>query len=291
MNDQYHKPVLLSEVVELLDPREGETIVDATFGFGGHSEAFLEKIGPSGRLIAIEQDKAILNLSREKFSDSRITFVNENFSRLRSILKKQKIKKIDKIFFDLGVSSYHFDELGKGFSFKDKELDMRLNREEGETAADLVNNLPEAELADLLYQNAGEFLSRRIARVIVIARKTKEIQSAEALSEIINSSVRRRGKINPSTKTFQALRIAVNKELDVLSSTLPDAVELLKPGGRVAVISFHSQEDKIVKEIFKNYKNDGVLEVLTKKPLVSGHEQIKENPRARSAKLRVAKKI
>ena len=291
MISEYHKPVLLKEVIELLDPQNDETIVDATFGFGGHSKALLERIGPKGRLIAIEQDKEILELSRKEFDDSRITFVNDNFSNLASILRKAKVSKIDKILFDLGISSYHFDELDRGFSFKDEQLDMRLNREGGETAADLVNTLPEEDLANMLFQNAGEFLSRRIARIIVEARRLKKIESAQQLNEIIGKQVRKRGKINPATKTFQALRIAVNKELEVIISTLPTAINLLNEGGRVGVISFHSGEDKIVKETFKKYKAENTIEILTKKPLVAEYEEIKLNPRARSAKLRVAKKI
>jgi 16S rRNA (cytosine1402-N4)-methyltransferase len=287
---KYHEPVLLKELLDYLDPGEGEVIVDSTFGFGGHSAELLKKIGSTGRLIAIEQDKAVFGLVIKRFNDERIIFVNENFSKIDSILKERKIAKVDKILFDLGISSYHFDELNKGFSFSDEELDMRLDRSTGITAEEIVNTMPEEELANLLYQNADEFLSRRIARVIVDARKKKKIESAKELAEIINQSVRRRGKINPATKTFQALRIAVNREFEVLEEGLSKAVNLLKKNGRIAVISFHSKEDKIAKEVFKNFEKEGVVHILTKKPVVAEYSEVKINPRSRSAKLRVAQK-
>jgi len=290
MKDKVHIPVLIQEVVELLDPQQDDVIVDATFGFGGHSRELLKKIGPKGILVAIEQDEEIFDLARGNFKDDRIIFANENFSHLKSILKKSKISKINKILFDLGISSYHFDELKKGFSFKDPELDMRLDRTQGDRASDLVNNLPENELADLLYQNADEFLSRRIARIIVEARKKKKIESAAELSELIAARVRRRGKVHPATKTFQALRIAVNDELEILKSTLPQAIDLLAQGGRIAVISFHSLEDRIVKETLKKFAREEKIEILTKKPLQATFEETKMNPRSRSAKLRVARK-
>jgi 16S rRNA (cytosine1402-N4)-methyltransferase len=285
--NNYHKPVLLEEVLEYLDPREGDVIVDATFGFGGHSKAILEKIGKSGKIIGFEQDKKVFKLSGNNL-DPRITLINQNFAELKSTLKEQKIIGVDKILFDLGISSYHFDKLNLGFSFDDDELDMRLNRDTGETAADLVNLLNEQELADLLYKNANEFLSRRIARLIVEARKRGPINSAVQLREIIEKGVRKRGKINPATKTFQALRVAVNDELGVLERTLPEAIDSLKKEGRIAVISFHSLEDRVVKNIFKDLQAENLIKVITKKPLVASAEEIKENPRSRSAKLRAA---
>lgn len=286
---EYHKPVLLKEVIEYLDPRPGNVIVDATFGFGGHSKEILGKIGINGKLIAIEQDSDILALSKDKLEDGRITYVSGNFINLDRILKEKGIKQVDGILFDLGISSYHFDEMGKGFSFKDKELDMRLNRSAGPSAADLVNELSSSELADILYQNADEYLSRRIAKVIIEARKKTRINTAEQLSEIISSSVRRRGRIHPATKTFQAIRIEVNNELENLKKVLPQAFEALNEKGRIVIISFHSKEDKIVKEFFKLNAEEGKIDILTKKPVTASYEEIKTNPRARSAKLRAAK--
>lgn len=286
----YHEPVLLKEILDYLDPEESEVVVDSTFGFGGHSTEILKRIGSKGKLVAIEQDKAVIELVKPRFNDKRIIFVNENFSKLDSILKDRKIGKVDKILFDLGISSFHFDELNKGFSFSDEELDMRLDRSDGITAQEIVNTMGEEELADLLYQNADEFLSRRIARVIVESRKKKVITSAKELAEIINQNVRRRGKINPATKTFQALRVAVNREFEALDEGLSKAVNLLKKNGRVAVISFHSKEDKIVKNVLKNFEKDGVVKILTKKPVVAEYSEVKMNPRSRSAKLRVAQK-
>jgi len=288
---EYHIPVLLKEIVEYLDPRPSDVIVDATFGFGGHSKLLLRKIGKSGRLIAIEQDKTILELAQKQFNDSRITFINENFLFLKSILKNCNVKKVDKILFDLGISSYHFGKLGLGFSFDDNNLDMRLDRETGITAKKLVNSMSEKNLADMLYQNADEYRSRKIAKAIVESRRIKKIDTAKQLSEIIARNVPKHSRVNPATKTFQALRIAVNSELDNLQEVLPEAIEKLNANGRLAVISFHSKEDKIVKETFKDFQNKKVIEILTKKPLVAEYEEIKHNPRSRSAKLRVAKKI
>lgn len=288
---EYHKSVLTKEVLECLDPQKGEVVVDATFGFGGHSTAILDCIGKTGRIVGIEQDQDILQLAKQSLTDKRIMLVNDNFVNLPSILKEQGIGKVDKILFDLGISSYHFDKLGKGFSFEDEELDMRLDRSNGLTAADLVNTLPENELADLLYQLAGEYRSRRIARAITEARRTAKIESAKQLTAIIRGAIYQRGRINPATKTFQALRIAVNQELDVLKSILPAAINLLKKEGRICVISFHSLEDKIVKEELKKEFCQNKIEILTKKPIVADFEERKQNPRSRSAKLRAAKKI
>ncbi len=286
MEKSYHQSVLIEEVLQHLDPQKGDLVVDATYGFGGHTKEILKKIGSSGRVIGIEQDRDIFEKAGQL--DKRINLVNDNFSNISRILKKLKIKKVDKILFDLGLSSYHYDELGAGFSFKDPKLDMRLDRSNGTPASELVNYMSEKELADLIYKYSDEYLSRRIAKAIVDYRRHKKIESALELSEVINKAIKKKGKINPATKTFQALRIAVNNELETLSEVLPEAVDCLEDGGRIAVISFHSLEDRIVKQTFKNLQQSGKIKILTKKPLVAKYSEIRENPRSRSAKLRVA---
>jgi len=289
--EEYHKSILMKEVLEYLDPRQGDVIVDATFGFGGHSKEILKHIGSRGRLIGIEQDEDVIELVKNEFTDKRVSLVNENFLRLSSILKNRKIKKIDKILFDLGLSSYHFDSKKSGFSFNDPILDMRLDKKSATLASDLVNSLSEKDLADLLYQNADEYHSRRIAKAIVEKRKIRKITSAKELALIISSAVRKKGRTHSATKTFQALRIEVNNELGVLEQTLPVAINHINKGGRIAVISFHSKEDKIVKETFKKFAGDGKIQLLTKKPIVAPYEEIRQNPRSRSAKLRAAEII
>ncbi|MFH1909882.1 MAG: 16S rRNA (cytosine(1402)-N(4))-methyltransferase RsmH [bacterium] len=289
--EEYHKSVLIKEVLEYLNPRQGDEVVDATFGFGGHSKEILQHIGNKGRLIAIEQDEDIIELVKNESTDKRISIVNENFLHLASILKSRKIKKVDKILFDLGLSSYHFDTKKSGFSFNDPTLDMRLDKKSVTRASDLVNSLPEKDLADLLFKNADEYYSRRIAKAIVEKRKTKKITSAKELAAIISATVRKRGRTNSATKTFQALRIEVNNELGVLEKTLPVAINHINKGGRIAVISFHSKEDKIVKETFKKFASLGKIKLLTKKPVVATYEETKQNPRSRSAKLRAAEII
>lgn len=290
MEQSYHQSVLIKEVLNYLDPKEGDLVVDCTFGFGGHSAEILKKIGPSGRIIGIEQDDEIYKKVRGSL-DKRIELVNDNFINIVSILKDRKIDKVDRILFDLGLSSYHYDELGLGFSFKDESLDMRLDRFSGDTAADIVNYMKESELADLIYQYGEEYKSRRIAKAIVDARRKKKIESARELSQIISAAAGRSGRINPATKTFQALRIAVNNELTNLERVISEAVDLLEEGGRIAIISFHSLEDRIVKKEFLKLQSENKITIISKKPLVASYAETRENPRSRSAKLRVAERI
>jgi len=292
MNNEIHIPVLLNEVLEYLALSAGDTFIDATLGFGGHSQEVLKRIGTKGKLIGIEQDQAVIEMAAQKLNGENVILVNENFEKLDEILNSLKIKKVDKILFDLGVSSFHFDSSGRGFSFqKDEPLDMRLSQKTSISASDLVGGLSAKELADLIYTLGDESMSRQIANAIVEARRKKRIETTGELTAVIESVVPRRAKINPSTKTFQALRIAVNDELNILQKTLPIAVDHLNKNGRIAVISFHSGEDRIVKNIFKRLKQDQKIEILTKKPLVATEDEIRENPRSRSAKLRVAQAI
>lgn len=285
MNQDYHIPVLPEHTLHYLFPKKGNVVVDATFGFGGHSKLILDAIG-EGHLIAIDQDEEVLNLARKNFKNKNIEFVNDNFRNLTEILTRLKEPKVDAILADLGISSYHFDLANRGFSFKDDELDMRLSKELAISAYEIVNSTNEKELADLLYNLADEYKSRRIAKCIVENRRKQKIESAKQLSEIISRCIGSKSKINPSTKTFQALRIAVNDEFKALNEFLNQAVECLKPGGRLVVISFHSGEDRIVKTIFKQFERDNLVDISTKKPIVADLSETRSNPRSRSAKLR-----
>lgn len=275
-----------------MDLRPGDVVLDATFGFGGHSRKILEMIAPDGRIIAIDQDPEVLEKTKREFSGERVEFVNDNFVNIDAILERLKIKSVDAVLMDLGVSSFHFDESGRGFSFsKDEPLDMRMDPGQITRAKDLVNGLSEKELADLIFQYGDERDSRRIAKAIVEARRKEKILTTGQLADIIISVRRGFAKTHPATKVFQALRIVVNDELGVISETLPKVIRALAPGGRIAVISFHSGEDRIVKNIFKELRLKGKINLLTKKPVVPSRNEIGANPRARSAKMRVAERI
>ncbi len=294
-----HIPVLLEKVIDVLAPKPGETFIDLTAGFGGHSAALLDLVGESGKGVLIDQDPEAIWALLERFkSDSRVSIVQRNFGGLSDL----ELPLADMILADIGVSSVQLDRPERGFSFKsDGPLDMRMDASRGETAAELIARLPEAELADVIYRYGEERQSRRIAKAIVETRKVSTIASTTQLAEIVEQAVGRHGKIHPATKTFQALRIAINDELGALTDMLPVATELLKPGGRLAVISFHSLEDRIVKQYFrsitrseKDHMGQNVsvpnYKLVTKKPII-GLDEKDFNPRARSAKLRAVEKI
>jgi len=290
MGNEIHKPVLLEEVIENLDIQPSDIVVDATFGFGGHSREILKKL-TTGKIIGIEKDDEVLNQSRGDFDDERVILVRDDFGNIDQIINRQKIKKVDKILFDLGISSFHFDSSGRGFTFKkDEPLDMRLDKNYSVTAADLVNGLSRDELADLIYSLGDEGYSRQIAKEIVETRRKKKFETTLELAEAVLRVKRQTGKIHPATRVFQALRIGVNDELVTLEKTLPKAVGLLNKNGRIAVISFHSGEDRIVKNIFKTLRSDGKIEIINKKPIMAQINETRENPRSRSAKLRVVKR-
>ncbi|AEF86643.1 S-adenosyl-methyltransferase MraW [Treponema primitia ZAS-2] len=305
-----HVPVLLEETILYLAPRsDGELMVDATQGEGGHSYAFLSRF-PTLRVVGIDADKAIQEKARERLQEfeDRITFYNgwshDYFAALGAV------EKPDTILIDLGVSMYHYEESGRGFSFrKDEPLDMRIDISSGDTAADLIARLPEKELADLIYNNAEERYSRRIARAIVETRSQGAITGSAALAEIVSRAVPaeyRRGRAHPATKTFQALRIAVNGELGRLLELLESALNSLKVGGRMGVISFHSLEDRKVKNFFREKNKECTcppetpicrctghrfVNLLTRKAVAPDQEEARKNPASRSAKLRVVEKI
>jgi 16S rRNA (cytosine1402-N4)-methyltransferase len=304
-----HQSVLLSEIVEYLRPsREDGTLVDATVGLGGHAERLLARY-PSVRLLGIDRDPAALDTSRarlERFGD-RVTLARDRHETLIDILKKQKIDSVSGLLADLGVSSMQLDDASRGFSFRyDAPLDMRMGPE-SKTAADLVNTLGEQELATILREYGEEPMARRIARAIVDGRAEAPIETTARLAEIVRSVKKSKPhQIDPATLTFQALRIAANEELIGLDRFIDDAVSVLEAGARIAVISFHSLEDRIVKRALRRLEGEctcppnlpvcacgakEVVEILTSRPVTASEEEVQRNPRSRSAKLRVAEKL
>lgn len=301
MEDEFagHTPVLTEPVRELLGVRAGETLVDATVGLGGHARQLAEALGPEGLLIGLDVDPANLAVARTTLTKApcRIELAVGNFAQLPETLKAVGAERIDVLFADLGVSSTQLDDPDRGFSFqRDGPLDMRMDPRLTVTAAELVNRLDERRLGDVLYHNAQEFGARRIARIICERRRDSRITTTGRLAEVVSRALRvdpksRRSKIHPATKTFLALRIAVNQEIENLSALLEAAPAMLRPGGRIGVIAFHSVEDKPVKLDFRRRKQDGIYRVLTKKPVVADVEERRANPRSRSAKLRVAVRL
>jgi 16S rRNA (cytosine1402-N4)-methyltransferase len=285
--DRVHVSVLFQEVIEYLAPHAGGHYIDATLGAGGHAAGILEASAPSGRLLGLDADPAALAIAATylaAFGD-RATLVHSNFERLREVAAAKGFLPADGIVVDLGLSSMQLADATRGFSFQgDGALDMRFNPDDPTTAADLVNSLDEKELADLIFEYGEEHASRRIARAIVNVRP---IRTAGQLAQVIERAVGRHGKIHPATRTFQALRIEVNREIEVLKNVMPEIVETLAPRGRVAIISFHSLEDRLVKNFFRDSEE---LSVLTKHPSRPTRDETVSNPRSRSAKLRVAEK-
>jgi 16S rRNA (cytosine1402-N4)-methyltransferase len=285
-----HVAVLPREVVELLAPEPGQVLVDATVGAGGHARLLAERLGPGGRLIALDQDADMLERARPRLAGLPVTLVHANFDRLPRALRELGVETVDGILADLGVSSDQLDDAQRGLSFQQAgPLDMRLDARQGETAADLLRRLSERDLADLIWAYGEERFSRRIARKVVETRKRAPLETTEQLAALVRSCVPRpRGKrhsIDPATRVFQALRIAVNDELGALDRLLAALPRCLRAGGRAALISFHSLEDRRVKQTFRNRE---VWQELTRKPLQAGEEEVRQNPRARSAKLRAA---
>ncbi|MDP2981251.1 MAG: 16S rRNA (cytosine(1402)-N(4))-methyltransferase RsmH [Candidatus Omnitrophota bacterium] len=292
-----HNPVLLREVISFLNPAPGQIIVDATIGGAGHSEQILQKIIPGGMLIGIDRDEETLRLASERLKPFEGSFklINKNFKHLKETLKDIGVEKVNGIIFDLGISSIQMEAWQRGFSIKnDGPLDMRMDRNQGLTAKDLVNRLSEMELSDTIRELGEERFHRRIAKRIVEERKKKEISTTAELTEVILRSIPYRHnkyKIHPATRTFQALRIRVNDELGSISQALRESLDVMEKLARVCVISFHSLEDRIVKNSFKEFKAEGVLNILTKKPLTPDENEVISNPRSRSAKLRVGERL
>jgi len=295
-----HKPVLAKEVIEQLNLKSGMRVVDGTLGDAGHSELILEKILPNGKLLGIDMDPEAI-LRAKKFlesSEENVVLVRDNFSNLNRILQKENFTPVDAILLDLGWSSPQFEERGRGFSFqKDELLDMRFggesqDQENSETAGDILNEAGFEELEKIFREYGEEKFSKEIAKKVLEYRKKEKITRTSQLAEIAVEVYKKKGsreKIHPATRIFQALRIAVNNEIQVLKDVLPQTVDNLKVSGRVAVISFHSLEDRVVKHFFKSQQ--GKLKIITKKPISVSEGELNENRRARSAKLRVAEKI
>lgn len=289
-----HYPVMHEEVLQYLalDPCAKATMIDCTTGEGGHSALFLEKY-PNLTVIGLDRDRDIQKKAIERFKEYKERFVPVN-TWFDEYLAKAESDSADIILFDLGISIFHYEESARGFSFrKDENLDMRLDSMQSLSAETIVNEYPESELADVIYKYGEERYSRRIARAIIDARSKNRIESSEALAGIIAASVPREyryGRIHPATRTFQALRIEVNKELDRIEPALKEAVRVVKPGGRIAVITFHSLEDRIVKWFFKSEAESGNIRILTKKPVVPSDKECEENAPSRSSKLRAVEK-
>ncbi len=286
---------MLDEVLGFLDLAPGKTVLDATLGGGGHSKEILKRITPGGMLLGCDADPAAIERSREGLKDFTGSFklVNKNFRYLGEVLDREGIKKVDAALFDVGVSSYQMDEGARGFSIKNSgPLDMRMDPGLKLSAADLVNRLREEELSAIIKDLGEERFYRRIARAIVERRREKKIETTEDLASVIYRAVGgRRGKLDPATRTFQAIRIAVNDELKALQEGLEQIIDRLNPGGRIAVIAFHSLEDRIVKNKFKEYSARALVRILTKKPVRPTDAEVADNPRSRSGRLRVAERI
>ena len=307
MNDLPHQPVLYKEIIHALQPYNGGRYVDGTLGAGGHARGILEACAPDGQLLGLDVDPQALAIAREILAphENRIHLAQASYTSLSAQLKRIGWNEVDGIVLDLGASSMQFDTPERGFSFlQDAPLDMRFGPHVPQTAADIVNSYSERELADLLYEYGEERESRKIARAIV---KARPLHTTRELVDAIEAVSPRRGdRVHPATRTFQALRIAVNEELASITEVLPQALASLKPGGRLAVISFHSLEDRIVKDFFREQSKDLVnppyeriyeverkatLKEVNRKPFTPSEEEIKNNPRARSAKLRIAEKL
>ena len=289
-----HIPVLLNEVMEILKPQKGESFIDGTFGAGGHSEKILEAIGDSGKLISFDWDEKAQERNKNIFGRNNFLFIRGNYKNIKEILKEKSLSRVDGLLLDLGFSSDQLEYSGKGFSFK-KDEPLVMSYGEGElTAADVVNSYSEEQLKEIIKTFGEEKYPGRIARAIVEARHQAPIKTSFQLAQIVRSVLPKgyeRGRIDPATRTFQAIRIFVNGELDNLQKVLRDLKDIVKSGGRVAIISFHSLEDRIVKNAFRDFKKEGIAEILTKKPITASLEEIKNNPRSRSAKLRGIKII
>ncbi|NQU84064.1 MAG: 16S rRNA (cytosine(1402)-N(4))-methyltransferase RsmH [Parcubacteria group bacterium] len=295
-----HIPVLSKEVIEYLNPKPGQNFIDCTLGNGGHTVEILKKTAPNGKLLGIDFDDMAIEIAKsrieeESLNKGRIIFVQGNFANLAEIVKKEKFKNIKGILLDLGLRTGHLEDSGRGFSFqKDEPLDMRFGVKDANqaTAAEIISSWPKQELERIFSEYGEERKSRQIAAAIIRERKKKRILTSKELVEVILKVSPRQQwmKIHPATKVFQALRIVVNNELGNLEKVLPQAMEILDKGGRLAVISFHSLEDRIVKHFFKD-NNSIILEKITKKPIKTSEEEVKQNPKSRSAKLRIAEKI
>jgi 16S rRNA (cytosine1402-N4)-methyltransferase len=290
-----HVPVLTADVLQFLQPERGGLFVDCTVGLGGHARALLE--AGATRLLGLDRDRDALARAEVVLAPwaDRVELVHSDYRALDQVLDARQIAAVDGVLADLGVSSLQFDAEGRGFSFqRDEPLDMRMDRSSGDTAAALVARTSEQDLADVIFRYGEERFSRRIARAIVDARREAPVATTGRLASIVRRAIPRRGfaRIDPATRTFQALRIWVNRELEGLDAFLEQAARRLRAGARLAVIAFHSLEDRVVKHTLRALQQQaGIVKVLTRKPVVPSDDEVERNPRARSAKLRAAEKV
>jgi 16S rRNA (cytosine1402-N4)-methyltransferase len=292
-----HDSVLLAETIDLLNLKSGQVVADCTLGRGGHSTAIAQRIAPGGLLLALDADPRNLTFARDRLASAPapVRFFHANFAELPDVLSEAGIPAVDAILADLGLSTNQLFDPEYGLSFaQPMPLDMRIDPRTPQTAADLLQQLSETDLANVLYKQAQEHYSRRIARKIVEARRSWPITTTDRLAELVRSAIPLRGgpppKIDPATKTFMALRMEVNQEIENLATLLEQGPRFLKPGGRLGVISFHSTEDRMVKQAFRSAEQAGLLKTITKKPLSPTDDETARNPRSRSAKLRVAER-
>ena len=292
-----HTPVLLKEVIDYLDPQANKNFIDATVGEGGHGLAILKKNGPNGKLLGIEIDSGVYENLKKNMAEmvERVVLVNDSYINLEKIVKKNDFKPVHGILFDLGICSWHLDTSRKGFSYlKDEPLDMRFDTKNDLTAAEIINTWDIKKIEEILKEFGEEKYVYRISLAIKEARKKERIIGTQQLVDILKRTLPKNydnKRIHFATRTFQALRIAVNNELQTIEEGLEQAIKILEPNGRIVVISFHSLEDRIIKNIFREKAKIGELNIITKKPITPCSEEIKNNSRSRSAKLRAAEKI
>lgn len=310
--DQFHVPVMLEEVINILQPRPGQTFVDCTVGGGGHAKAIVERIIPGGKLIGIDRDADALRTAAELLTEYRENVILEksDFGNLEAVIKGFGFRTVDGVLFDLGVSSHQLELAERGFSFRyNAPLDMRMDVTQPITARELVNSLSERHLAEMIHKYGDEKWAKRIARSIVERRTIRPIETTLELVDAILAAIppgAKGGRIHPATRTFQALRIAVNREFESLQAGLKAGIGLLVSGGRLCVLSYHSGEDRIVKDMFARYAGrctcppglpicscgaEKIIKILTKRPVTPSEDEVRKNPRARSAKLRAAEKL
>ncbi|MDD5561183.1 MAG: 16S rRNA (cytosine(1402)-N(4))-methyltransferase RsmH [Candidatus Omnitrophica bacterium] len=299
VEEKLHIPVMLREIIDYLDPKPGQIIVDATLGTGGHGFEILKKIVPGGRLVGIDRDEDSLAICRERFNEFTGSYelVHANFVDLDKVLGHLGIGQIGGILFDLGISTYQLKDAERGFSFQQEgPLDMRLDKSSYISAYDLVNNLNENEISHMLWSFGQERWHNRIAHLLVEERRNHPISTTSQLADLVMRAIpyryrRSYYRIHPATRTFQAVRIAVNRELEILESAIKKAVAILGKKAKICVISFHSLEDRVVKHTFRALKADGLIDIITAKPITPADGEVEANPSSRSSKLRVAERI
>ncbi len=299
LEEQLHVPVMLREVLDYLKLAPGQIIVDATLGTGGHSLEILKRITPGGRLVGIDRDENSLAICRQRLAEFRhnTELVHANFSDLDQLVANLGLDKIDGIVFDLGISSYQLRDAQRGFSFQEEgPLDMRLDKSSYISAYDLVNNLNENEISQILWNFGQERWHNRIAHLLVQERRNEPISTTKQLANLVMRAIPHRYRrsyyrIHPATRTFQAVRIAVNRELEILESAVKKAVAILRKQARICVISFHSLEDRVIKHTFRALRAEGLIDIITAKPLTPQAAEIEVNPSSRSSKFRVAERI